>query len=365
MKRQIFNLFFMSSRQEILNRYKSNETELKKKKRSKKGNMIVIDDGDDWEREEDDDLLEVEETKEKKVVVGTWNIVKGTNENQQRSRSPSASPLHATHSGRQSNPVSNRHERNSPSPSPKRYSRRSPSLSPRRDLNPSTSSSLVHKQSPSRGRESRLRSISPPGRSRGRNARSPSPAKKMSDGTYAGLQTGAQLRSQLKERPDDTLHSLPEKVTVYRDKKGRKIDMAAEQAELLDQKNQRIQMEREQMEWGRGIVQAKERDQYSKNVRDQKDSSFSFYKDDKVYNDELKEKVRWGDTMAPLAKKRKKQKDTVYNGPPHPPNRFGILPGYRWDGVDRSNGWEVKLFQSKSLHQEKKREYHRWATEDM
>lgn len=45
--------------------------------------------------------------------------------------------------------------------------------------------------------------------------------------------------------------------------------------------------------------------------------------------------------------------------------RFDIWPGYRWDGVDRSNGYERKLFESIANRHAKSQEAYLWSVEDM
>ena len=55
----------------------------------------------------------------------------------------------------------------------------------------------------------------------------------------------------------------------------------------------------------------------------------------------------------------------IYQGPPPPPNRFGILPGYRWDGVDRSNGYEKKFFERINAKKALQEESYKWSVEDL
>lgn len=69
------------------------------------------------------------------------------------------------------------------------------------------------------------------------------------------------------------------------------------------------------------------------------------------------EKLESEDPMAAFLNtkpKTAKSKTTVtgkpqYTGPSPHPNRFQIPPGHRWDGVDRSNGFELRLMRTRNL----------------
>lgn len=102
------------------------------------------------------------------------------------------------------------------------------------------------------------------------------------------------------------------------------------------------------MEWGKGLVQREEEAERKKREQDEKLKPMARYKDDEELNEELKERERWNDPAAMFltgtkAAKKAARKYPLYQGN-IPPNRFNIRPGYRWDGVDRSNGFEKSYF---------------------
>lgn len=187
-----------------------------------------------------------------------------------------------------------------------------------------------------------------------------------------GLFTSAQLRKALPktQQKQEELTKEEEEAaqeTVYRDASGRKIDTKAARAEAARKKREREEKEAKKMEWGKGLVQKQEEEARKRQLETNKSLPFARRADDKELNEELKAKERWNDPAAAfLTKSRSKgPRKPEYTGPLPEPNRFGIKPGYRWDGVDRGNGFEKKYFQR---HNERKRNTaasYEWSVDDM
>ncbi|KAF4323042.1 hypothetical protein BBO99_00003395 [Phytophthora kernoviae] len=178
--------------------------------------------------------------------------------------------------------------------------------------------------------------------------------------------------------------------TVYRDKRGRKLDMLNEmvrQQEVLEGKRKREA--REEYEWGTGAVQKRERQSQQELMDQMKEAPFARHEDDEELERMRRERVRAFDPINskafqedPLAgegkskknkkskkdKKDKKEATKVkpkYAGPPAPPNRFGILPGYRWDGVVRGSNWEEKIMMKQNASTAVSEEAYKYAVADM
>ncbi|KAF9648373.1 hypothetical protein BDM02DRAFT_3115555 [Thelephora ganbajun] len=188
-----------------------------------------------------------------------------------------------------------------------------------------------------------------------------------------GLLTKAQLRKKLgpkpsekEKRPEDGEEIARQQETVYRDASGRKIDMKAEKAEAARRKREAEEKEAEKMEWGKGMVQREEKERERATMEKERHKGFARHADDADLNEEQKAKELWNDPAAAfLTKKRSKgPRRPEYTGPA-PPNRFGIKPGYRWDGVDRGNGFERKYFQRQNERKRQGAESYSWSVDDM
>ncbi|GAA6002459.1 hypothetical protein JCM10207_001133 [Rhodosporidiobolus poonsookiae] len=159
--------------------------------------------------------------------------------------------------------------------------------------------------------------------------------------------------------------------TVYRDASGRRIDVKLAKAEKAKAERDRMEKEMAKMEWGKGLVQKEDKEKAKREAEALKNKGMARYADDKDMNEEMKEIERWNDPAAAfLTKKKEKKKSSgpkfpTYQGPTPAPNRFGIPPGYRWDGVDRGNGFEARMMQKRNSRSMFSAAAHAFSTEDM
>ncbi|EJU02170.1 hypothetical protein DACRYDRAFT_21913 [Dacryopinax primogenitus] len=157
-----------------------------------------------------------------------------------------------------------------------------------------------------------------------------------------------------------------EQETVYRDASGRKINLSIARAEKKRKEREEAEKIGRRMEWGKGVIQRQEAEQRRNELHGGQQKNFSRSANDTDMNKHMKEEQRWSDPAAAfLTKKKLGPKRPAYSGPLPPPNRFCILPGYRWDGVDRGNGFEKKLFQRQNERQRTGLEAYQWSVDDM
>ena len=205
---------------------------------------------------------------------------------------------------------------------------------------------------------------------------------KMESGAHAGLQTAADTEAMVRaaerrraaelKAPKNTRSRTAEEETVYRDATGRRIDVSMKRAEARAVEQEKLRKELREKEDAMGEVQKQQKEQRKQELDQAKFMGVARHADDEEMNEELKGQVRWDDPMAAYmvqneveegGRVRNKSrsngtglqlpKKNVYQGAA-PPNRYGILPGWRWDGVDRGNGFEKEWFQArgrKSRHE--------------
>ena len=207
--------------------------------------------------------------------------------------------------------------------------------------------------------------------------------KMMFSGTTAGLKSGAEFAKEYAAAriANNASLSASEEAklgknasTVYRNRQGQKVDMLKQHLDSIkDAEKRKFEEERIKYEWNTGAAQIRVRAERAKELKEVETEAFARYKDDEKMNKRRKDAILADDPMAAyMLKKRAKEKREVdpnakpeYSGPPPPPNRFGIKPGYRWDGMDRSNGFEARLLAMRNSKTAKEAERYKYSTQDM
>ncbi|TLS28523.1 hypothetical protein PpBr36_01351 [Pyricularia pennisetigena] len=217
-------------------------------------------------------------------------------------------------------------------------------------------------------------------------------AVKMSDGTHAGLQTAATVAAQLRRRRAEEKaqyereraerraarggggDSSGEEETVFRDATGRRIDVSLQREQ---KRRAEAEKERAAKEALKGEVQIEEARRRREKLEDAALIPLARSKDDEEMNNALKSEQRWNDPMMQFMSEsdrrdaggtaktggRRVKGRPVYKGPTAP-NRYGIRPGYRWDGVDRGIGFEAERFKALNRRERAKDLEYNWQMDE-
>jgi pre-mRNA-splicing factor CWC26 len=198
----------------------------------------------------------------------------------------------------------------------------------------------------------------------------------MESGAHAGLQTAEQVTAAVNKKRADELRRFHEQdsselghgaETIYRDASGRIINIAMKRAEARRRAAEEEAAAAAALEAQKGAVQLAARAQRKKDIQDAKLLPVARYADDTDLNEDLKSQERWNDPAAAFLSSKKEGRSVtgkpLYKGPAAP-NRYGIRPGHRWDGVDRGNGFEGEWFAARNKRANQKGLEYAWQMDE-
>lgn len=201
------------------------------------------------------------------------------------------------------------------------------------------------------------------------------------DGKRAGLQDARALKEEtekFRRREAELFDRMSADAsgryakTVVREKSGKRRDVEEELRKEFEKRKRDDKKKEIYTRWGKGVKQVEEYKTQLEEAAHEMNKPLARYKDDEDLDEYLKQQERIGDPMLDYIRSKKKEKDRqegrpqkpVYKGA-FPDNRFGIRPGYRWDGVDRSNGFEKKWFEMMGKKKAVEEEAYKYSVEDM
>ncbi|SMR45851.1 unnamed protein product [Zymoseptoria tritici ST99CH_1E4] len=207
-------------------------------------------------------------------------------------------------------------------------------------------------------------------------------APAMASGAAAGLQSAAQVSAAVKRKQDAEMAAMKDagldmgglaQQTIYRDASGRRINVAVKKAEVEDKAAEAERKRKEEEEGAKGDVQRRMAEERRVELREAKGMKVARGVDDEVMNEELKGRSRWGDVMAGMLTEKSQVGNKVKGGKARKgkeyagafePNRYGIRPGWRWDGVDRGNGFERKWFAARNRKKDREALEYAWQMDE-
>ncbi|XP_075928768.1 uncharacterized protein LOC116958066 [Petromyzon marinus] len=159
--------------------------------------------------------------------------------------------------------------------------------------------------------------------------------------------------------------------TVFRDRQGRVRDLQQEKLVKEQEAAEEQKRQEKYRTWGHGLAQVEAEQRSRDDDAHAASRPLARYRDDAELDAMLRAKMRDGDPMAKLLSRPDKSDKPGqaakprYSGPAPTANRYNIWPGHRWDGVDRSNGFETKRFTQISERKARNLEAHKWSVQDM